>query len=200
MPPIDEADASADAEAASRMRIEVVVDVRPPPATPLPLTVPPPPTTAKPRHYVRGQDAAGSAHKGLIILDRIHEPGLYAGPLRPSDLEEELALRKVRDEVIKEHLRAGRSVCYRSSGMSLRPRVQPGDQTTYKPVTSADEVQVDDIVFCQAQPGTRFNARLVKSKESHEFGWLFTVSNSRGRKRGLCRIEHIYGRMVESHP
>jgi hypothetical protein len=40
-------------------------------------------------------------------------------------------------------------VCYRSSGWYLWLRVHPTDQTTYEPVTSADQVEENDIVFCQ---------------------------------------------------
>ena len=50
------------------------------------------------------------------------------------------------------------AVCYRSSGWSLCPRVKSNDQTTHAPVTSADMVQVDDIVFCEVQTSNRLTA------------------------------------------
>ncbi len=78
---------------------------------------------------------------------------------------EEQRLREVRSELIKTQLQAGIAVCYRSSGWSLCPRVRSNDQTTYEPVTSADMVQVDDIVFCQVQSSNRFFAHLVSSKD-----------------------------------
>ena len=106
----------------------------------------------------------------------------------------------MRSDLIKKQLLEGRPVCYRSSGWSLCPRVRSNDQTTYEPVTSADQVQVDDIVFCEVQPGNRFYAHLVKRKEWRGVEWYFTISNAQGRENGWCRIEHIYGRLVECIP
>ena len=84
---------------------------------------------------------------------------------------DELSRREQRNELIKLQLRHGLHVCYRSSGWSLWPRVKPDDQTTYKPVWSADEVKKDDIVFCEVQPGDRFFAHLVKEKY---WGWQWS--------------------------
>ena len=111
-----------------------------------------------------------------------------------------------RNVLIKEKLQAGRPVCYRSSGWSLFPRVHSGDACTYEPVNSVDEVQEDDIVFCEVQPGDRYYAHLVKRKERSaqyelwgaQFAqWVFTISNMKGRENGWCYIEHIYGRLTE---
>ena len=74
------------------------------------------------------------------------------------DWAEEERLREVRSELIKTQLQAGISVCYRSSGWSLCPRVRSSDQTTYEPVTKADDVDVDDIVFA------RYSARTASSR------------------------------------
>ena len=115
------------------------------------------------------------------------------------DWAEEQRLREVRSEMIKTQLQAGISVCYRSSGWSLCPRVRSNDQTTYEPVASADMVHVDDIVFCQVQRSNRFFAHLVKSKEGYRNDWLFTMANIKGMVSGWCRIEHIYGRLTECH-
>ena len=90
----------------------------------------------------------------------------------------------MRSELIKTQLQAGISVCYRSSGWSLCPRVRSNDQTTYEPVTSADMVQVDDIVSCEVQPANRFYAHLLKRKEWCSGNWLFTISNMMGWENG----------------
>ena len=110
-----------------------------------------------------------------------------------------MARRKQRNELIKENLLAGENVCYRSSGWSLFPRVWSNDQTTYEPVTSAEQVEVGDIVFCEVQPGNRFYAHLVKDKTwwRGEDQWCFTISNAEGRENGWCLIEHMYGKLVE---
>jgi hypothetical protein len=111
--------------------------------------------------------------------------------------EEEMRRREMRNVMIRDMLKEGRSVCYRSSGWSLWPRVHSNDQTTYDPVTSADQVQVGDIVFCTVQPNDRFFAHLVKEKNWRNAAWRFTISNFAGSVNGWCLIEHIYGRLVE---
>ena len=118
--------------------------------------------------------------------------------LCPENWNTELQRREVRNSMIKDQLLAGRDVCYRSSGNSLFPRVWSNDCCTYTPVVSATEVRVDDIVFCQVQPGDRFYAHLVKHKywQYSQSKWIFTISNLQGRENGWCGIEHIYGRLT----
>ena len=98
--------------------------------------------------------------------------------------------------MIKNQLLLGRPVIYRSSGWSLWPRVWPNDQCTYGPVTSADDVNEKDIVFCQVQPGDRFYGHLVSRKWFHNDEWYFTISNLKGRENGWYAIKHIYGRLI----
>ena len=90
-------------------------------------------------------------------------------------------MRKVRNELLKENLQAGKPVIYRSSGWSLWPRVWPNDQCTYEPVTSADQVHKEDIVFCEVQPGDRFFAHVVSLKWEEEGDWYFTIADLKGR-------------------
>ena len=119
--------------------------------------------------------------------------------LCPDDRQMELRLREVRNKLIKEKLLAGETVCYRSSGWSLWPRMSCGDMATYLPVRSADEVNIDDIVFCEVQPGSRFYAHVVKEKwwQRNRMKWMFTISNIKGHENGHCCIEHIHGILVE---
>ena len=111
----------------------------------------------------------------------------------------EIRLRAVRNEVLKENLLNGQHVSFRSSGWSLYPRVHSNDQCTYKPVTAESDVKVDNIVFCQVQPGDRFYAHNVKAIDV----WpstgrtYFTIANLKGRENGWCFIEHIYGKLIE---
>ena len=116
--------------------------------------------------------------------------------LCPEDSAKELRLREERNVLIKEQLQLGKPVIYRSSGWSLYPRVWSNDLCSYDPVTSVDEVQEDDVVFCQVQPGDRFFAHVVSRKCIQNGKWHFTISSLRGRENGWCRIEHIYGRLV----
>ena len=76
---------------------------------------------------------------------------------------QELRLREVRNQLLKENLLNGKSVIYRSSGNSTAPRVRSNGRTTYDPVGTAESVNESDIFFfCSVQPGLRFYAHLVK--------------------------------------
>ena len=99
----------------------------------------------------------------MFILEHRHEASPVADVDWTLSWAEESRLREVRSQLVKAQLQAGRQVCYRSSGWSLCPRVKSNDQTTYAPVTSADMVQVDDIVFCEVQTSSRSYAHLVKN-------------------------------------
>ena len=133
-----------------------------------------------------------------LVLNWSHEitPELDVDWTLSEDTAKELFLRDERNEVIKKQLQLGRPVIYRSSGWSLWPRVWPNDQCTYAPVTSADDVNMDDIVFCQVQPGNRFYGHVVSDKWFQEDKWYFTISNLKGRSNGWCTMEHIYGRLL----
>ena len=115
------------------------------------------------------------------------------------DWDIEMKRRQERNVLIKEQLQCGSPVCYHSSGWSLYPRVHSGDCCTFQPVNSVDQVQEDDIVFCEVQPGDRFYGHLVKRKEWNAKleKWVFTISNMKGRENGWCYMEHIYGRLTE---
>ena len=135
-----------------------------------------------------------------FVLEGAHEvtPELDVDwTLCPEDWEKELRLRHQRNLLIKEKLLEGKSVCFRSSGNSLAPRVCSNDQATYEPVTNEKEVQVDDIVFCEVQPNDRFYAHIVKRKEWCRGEWIFTISNIQGRPNGWCAMRHIYGKMTQ---
>ena len=109
----------------------------------------------------------------------------------------ELQRRHERDLMIKERLLRGRNVFYRSSGWSLYPYISSNDGCTYAPVTSEEEVLVNDIVFCEVQPGNRFYAHMVLEVQEGSSGKMrYIIGNAGGRQNGWCYIEHIYGRLV----
>ena len=137
-----------------------------------------PPQLAQPPH------TAGSAY-GIAPRPRLCVTIMDQKPLPCDDVS--LVPHIPRDwdldehELLREQLLAGRSVCYRFSGDSMFPRLRNGDETTYDPVTSADHVMVDAIVFSGGQqPGSRVNAYLVKRKDWNGAEWIFTASNADG--------------------
>ena len=85
--------------------------------------------------------------------------------------------------MVKAELQNGNTVGFRSSGWSLYPRVCSGDSCTYQPVANADdEIQLDDIVFCEVQPGNRFYAHVVK--KICDWGGVVHVSQLRTWQAG----------------
>jgi hypothetical protein len=139
-----------------------------------------------------------------FVLEGPHEvrPDLDVDWTLSDNWDLELQRREERNQLIKDKLLAGRAACYRSSGWSLYPRVHNNDLCTYEPVTSADQVEQNDIVFCEVMPRRRFYAHLVLRKEwgGEQWGmdeWFFTISNIKGRENGWTTIDNIYGRLVQ---
>ena len=118
--------------------------------------------------------------------------------LCPENRQIELERRWTRNEMLREELQAGNRVVYRSSGWSLWPRVHSGDNTYYGPVTSDEDVNEGDIVFCQVWG--RYFAHLVKTKkECGKPEWpesVYTISRLDGAENGDCKIDTIYGRLI----
>ena len=140
-----------------------------------------------------------------FVLDADHEvnPELDVDwTLCPGNHEKEQRLREVRNKMVKEMLLQGRSVCFRSSGGSLRPYVHSNDRCTYIPVTDPEEVNLNDIVFCQPQPKDYFYAHIVARKLWHdrdpdeEPQYCSLITNAKGRPNGWCYMKHSYGKLT----
>ena len=108
----------------------------------------------------------------------------------------ESSRREERNKLVKAHLLEGKTVAFRSSGNSLYPRVWSGDSCTYQPVANAAEIQLNDVVFCEVQPGNRFFAHVVKDIDWFRGRRCFTIANISGRENGWCYDEHIYGKLI----
>ena len=115
------------------------------------------------------------------------------------DWIEEQRLREVRNELIRDQLKEGKTAAYRQSGWSLYPRVHSNDLCIYIPVSVPDQVSEGDVVFCRVQPKGYYYAHLVKEKEYDRSRreYKFWISNLKGRVNGFCYIEHIFGKLVQ---
>ena len=112
------------------------------------------------------------------------------------DWDIEQKRREERNYLVKCELKEGHTVAFRSSGNSLWPRVQSGDSCIYEPITNHDLIQLEDIVFCEVQPGNRFYAHVVKRIGEWEGKRYFTIANIKGRENGWCYDEHVYGKLT----
>ena len=111
---------------------------------------------------------------------------------------------------LKDQLQQGETVQYHHSGWSLYPIVQPGDSIILEPVLDCNTLLVNDIVFCQLQPGLHFYAHRIlqitfedfyaHKKRRTEQRRLFSIGTEIGREIGWCYEDNIYGRMVECVP
>ena len=135
-----------------------------------------------------------------VVLDGKHSvgPELDFDWTLHSDWSIELKRRDERNKLVKAELQNGNTVAFRSSGNSLDPRVCSGDSCTYQPVANAAEIQLNDIVFCEVQPGNRFYAHIVRKIEDWEGRRCFTIANYAGRENGWCYSEHIYGKLIHA--
>ena len=107
------------------------------------------------------------------------------------DYEMALRLRQVRNKLLKEKLLRGESVCYRSSGWLLWPRVSSGDMCTYHPVYSASDVSKNDIVFCSVQPRNHFYAHLVNEKYMQQGLWTCFAARACATEAPGGRYGHV---------
>ena len=115
------------------------------------------------------------------------------------DWEAERQNRLIRNLMIKEMLQSGRSVQFRSSGDSLKPKVLSGDVTMWEPVTDYSLLQINDIVFCSPQHKGYSYGHAIHSIEERlgkTYWWIANLKKT-PTINGWCGKEHIYGQLYE---
>ena len=130
----------------------------------------------------------------------------------PEKWELELRLRDARNRMIREHLSAGRTVFYKSSGNSMWPLVQANDACLFHPIQAvtaeqgvhsiekaASEIHVGDVVFCQVQISQQYYAHIVLEKYYDRLArqTTYVIGNIKYHKNGWCWREHIFGILVD---
>ena len=103
--------------------------------------------------------------------------------------------------MMKVQLQEGLTVQYTASDRSLWPKVQPGNLCLLEPCTSESDLYVNDIVFCEVQPGKRFVDKIQRveywgytAESAHDpFGPRYHIGN----EAGWCFKENIYGRLFD---
>ena len=117
-------------------------------------------------------------------------------PKKP-DWAAEQRLRRIRNNNIKAQLQEGRTVQYKSSGNSLYPHVHSNDVCMFEPVLYPETIKLNDIVFCEVQPGNRYFAHKVLDIYRDSGKRYFTIGNQQGFQNGHCEDHHIHGRLIE---
>ena len=87
----------------------------------------------------------------------------------------------------------------RSNGNSLaRIGIKSGYCCKYGPVSSHDDVNEGDVVFCQIK--RRYWQHMVKNKTyvGGQRKWTYTISNADGHENGRTTLDLIYG-VLKSH-
>ena len=133
----------------------------------------------------------------------------------------ELALRELRNDMIKRQLERGETAAYRSSGWSCYPYISSDDRCYFTPVSKQimeareylyntliywddhmkawHELKIGDIVFCAVEPGRRFFAHPIKKIEWEFYRGsaikepCYTIANLEGRENGYCWKDTIWG-------
>ena len=123
--------------------------------------------------------------------------------LVPGNWSEELKLRHIRNCIVREMLKSGRSAQFRSSGNSLYPMVRSGDVTMWEPVTDHHLLVVGEVVVCAVQEGDRFYAHMIHEIKYWADGslyWMIGNMTTPPIINGWCAAKHIYGRLMEVSP
>ena len=111
------------------------------------------------------------------------------------DLEQEQHLRDVRNSLVRDMLRSGRSTQWRQTGNSLSPMVRSGDVTMWEPVTDHTLLEVGDVVFCAVQPGDRFYGHMIHKIGTWNGDYLLGYrehENPASHQRVVLRRTHIW--------
>lgn len=98
-------------------------------------------------------------------------------------------------EAYKARLAAGETVKFRESGNSMVPKIYSREECTYAPVTSPDQIEEGDIVWCKVK-GNHYT-HLVKAKRQESDGWRFQIGNNKGGINGWIGIENIFAKVIE---
>ena len=115
------------------------------------------------------------------------------------DWEAERQNRLIRNLMIKEMLQSGRSVQFRSSGDSLKPKVLSGDVTMWEPVTDYSKLKINDIVFCSPQPKGWFYGHAIQHIEERHGQMYWWIANRKKppNSNGWCGKDDIFGQLYE---
>ena len=126
--------------------------------------------------------------------------------------QKELNLRAERNRLLKDHLLAGMTTWFKSSGDSMWPLVRSGDAILLHPIkaVTADggqaglekeesDIGVGDIVFCELHGGKFFLTHIVLKVtwDRHTQEWKYWIGNIKNHYNGWCYREDIYGILVE---
>ena len=87
-------------------------------------------------------------------------------------------------------LKAGETVSFREGGNSMTPRIKSREKCTYAPVTSIDELEVGDAVFCKVS-GSFFTHLITAIRDEQ-----VQISNNHGHVNGWTHISNVFGRVI----
>ena len=114
-----------------------------------------------------------------------------------------MSRRRIRNEEMEEALMAGNTITYRSSGNSLAPLIWSGQVCVLMPVTWAEQVKVNCIVFCKVfwnvqDSGEHYTHKVLSKKwDRARREYYYWIGNNKGHKNGWCYLEHIFGKVVD---
>ena len=123
--------------------------------------------------------------------------------------EQTLLLRHKRNQMIQTLLKKGEPVSYTSSGNSMWPLVQSGDDCHFLPVQavppgiphtiskSESKIQVGDVVFCVVQRSHQYIAHIVLRIEHYrQEGPKYWIGRMDQKVNGWCHRKHLFGILV----
>lgn len=93
-----------------------------------------------------------------------------------------------------ERLAAGETIISREKGNSMSKTIKSGQPVRISPITSLDEIEIGDVVFCSK--GQACYTHKVWSKKEHSL----QIGNQNTPSNGWIHESHIYGKITEILP
>ena len=98
-------------------------------------------------------------------------------------------------ELHKKNLKKGDNVTFRPRGNSMSPKIESGNLVTIEPI-SKNPPKVGDIVFCKVNKNHYVHLinRVIPKPGK---GFLYEISNNKGRINGVVGLKSIYGKVIK---
>lgn len=94
--------------------------------------------------------------------------------------------------LLVEKLKKEGQIKFRPTGNSMNPKIKSGELVTINAVSSLDEVEVGDAVYCKVKG--RIMLHLVSAKKDGQV----QISNLSGHVNGWTKT--VYGKLVQVEP
>lgn len=94
-----------------------------------------------------------------------------------------------------DKLKQGETVSFRPVGNSMTPRIKSKQLVTISPVSSPQEIEKGDVLYCKVRGNIYVHLCTAIRKNGDDFE--FQISNNHGHVNGWTGFQHIYGKLTK---